>query len=247
MSNCIVRLDNVHYNYEDGKEVLRGINFSVNKGESVGLVGANGEGKSTILMHLTGLLLSKKGNVYIDEELVEKKTLVNIREKVGFVFQNPEEQLFMTTVYEDVAFGPRNYKLSEGMVYKKVEETLRLVGIEYLMNRSSHKLSGGERHLAAIATVLVLEPELLVMDEPTSALDPKARRRIINLLNNVSKTKIIATHDLDMVLETCERVIIIKDGKVAYDGLAKNILTDEKLMNRYGLELPLCLQKIRVK
>lgn len=247
MSNCIVRLDNVHYNYEDGKEVLRGINFSVNKGESVGLVGANGEGKSTILMHLTGLLLSKKGNVYIDEELVEKKTLVNIREKVGFVFQNPEEQLFMTTVYEDVAFGPRNYKLSEDMVYKKVEETLRLVGIEYLMNRSSHKLSGGERHLAAIATVLVLEPELLVMDEPTSALDPKARRRIINLLNNVSKTKIIATHDLDMVLETCERIIIIKDGKVACDGLAKNILTDEKLMNKYGLELPLCLQKIRIK
>lgn len=247
MSNCIVRLDNVHYNYEDGKEVLRGINFSVNKGESVGLVGANGEGKSTILMHLTGLLLSKKGNVYIDEELVEKKTLVSIREKVGFVFQNPEEQLFMTTVYEDVAFGPRNYKLSEDMVYKKVEETLRLVGIEYLMNRSSHKLSGGERHLAAIATVLVLEPEVLVMDEPTAALDPKARRRIINLLNNVSKTKIIATHDLDMVLETCERVIIIKDGKVACDGLAKNILTDEKLMNKYGLELPLCLQKIRIK
>lgn len=247
MSNCIVRLDNVHYNYEDGKEVLREINFSVNKGESVGLVGANGEGKSTILMHLTGLLLSNEGNVYIDEELVEKKTLVSIREKVGFVFQNPEEQLFMTTVYEDVAFGPRNYKLQEDMVYKKVEETLRLVGIEYLMNRSSHKLSGGERHLAAIATVLVLEPEVLVMDEPTAALDPKARRRIINLLNNVSKTKIIATHDLDMVLETCERVIIIKDGKVACDGLAKNILTDEKLMNKYGLELPLCLQKIRIK
>jgi len=242
MSHHVIEFKDLHYTYPGGREALKGITFSIYHGESVGLVGANGAGKSTLLMQLTGLLLPTKGQACIGEIPIEKGTLALIRQKLGFVFQNPEDQLFMGTVYDDVAFGPRNYKLSEEIVEQKVTQALSVVGIAHLKDRPPYKLSGGEKHLASIATALSMEPDILIMDEPTAALDPKARRRIINLLNQFTHTKIIATHDLDMVLETCTRTIIIKDGLVAYDGPTVELLTDEVLMDECGLELPLCLQ-----
>ncbi|MGL6107892.1 energy-coupling factor ABC transporter ATP-binding protein [Romboutsia sp.] len=245
MEQNIIEFKDLQYRYPDGNEALRGIDISINSGESIALVGANGAGKSTILMQLTGILLPSKGGIYIKDTLIDKKSLPQIRKKLGYVFQNPEDQLFMTSVYDDVAFGPRNYKLSENQVNEKVMIALKKVGIENLSNRASHRLSGGQKHLVAIATALSMEPSILIMDEPTAALDPKARRRVINLLNSFNHTKIIATHDLDMVLDTCERTIVIKDGRIAFDGDSKDILTNEELMNECGLELPLSIQGTR--
>lgn len=245
MNQNTIQFKELHYRYPDGNEALKGINLSINSGESIGLVGANGAGKSTILMQLTGILLPTKGGVYIEDVLINKKNLPQIRKKIGYVFQNPEDQLFMTSVYDDVAFGPRNYKLDEKEVNEKVISALNKVGIETLSSRAPHRLSGGQKHLAAIATALSMEPKILIMDEPTAALDPKARRRVINLLNSFNHTKIIATHDLDMVLDTCERTIVIKDGKVAFDGKSKDILTDEELVDKCGLELPLSIQGMK--
>lgn len=247
MNKNTIEFKDLHYIYPDGNEALKGINLSVNGGESIGLVGANGAGKSTILMQLTGILLPSKGGIYIEGTLINKKNLPQIRKELGYVFQNPEDQLFMTSVYDDIAFAPRNYKLNEEEVKEKVINVLKKVGIEHLSNRAPYRLSGGQKHLAAIATALSMEPKILIMDEPTAALDPKARRRIINLLNSFSYTKIIATHDLDMVLDTCERTVVISDGRVAFDGKSKDILTDERLMDKCGLELPLSIQGIKSK
>ena len=159
------------------------------------------------------------------------------------VFQNPDDQLFMTSVYEDVAFGPRNYKLQEEEVDLRVKEALELVGISHLYNRAPFKLSGGEKRCAAIATVLSMKPDILIMDEPTSALDPKSRRNLINILNSFKHTKIITSHDLDMVLDTCKRIIVVNDGKVIADGSVDKILTDRELLESCGLEVPLSMQR----
>ncbi|MCM1565568.1 MAG: energy-coupling factor ABC transporter ATP-binding protein, partial [Dehalobacter sp.] len=184
--------------------------------------------------------------VTVGEVPVVKKTLPLIRQKMGMLFQNPDDQLFMTTVYDDVAFGPRNYKLDEREVEKRVSRALETVGIEHLRNRAPYKLSGGEKRAAAIATVLSMAPDIMVLDEPSSALDPRSRRRLINLLKGFSHTKIIATHDLDLVLELCDRTIVLKDGKVISDGTTAGILTNVELLEQSGLEVPLCLQNCPV-
>lgn len=242
MSHHILEAENLNYTYPDGRKALNGVDFTIHHGESVGIVGVNGAGKSTLLMHMVGVLFPEQGQVRVGEIPVVKKTLPLIRQSVGLVFQEPDDQLFMTTVYDDVAFGPRNYKLPEEEVDKRVKSALETVGILHLMDRPPYKLSGGEKRAAAIATVLAMKPDILVMDEPTSALDPRARRRLIKLLDTFKHTKIIATHDLDMVLELCERTIVLSGGQVLADGPTEKIFTDEELLERCGLEKPLCMQ-----
>lgn len=242
MSHYIIEANNLKYKYPDGWQVLNSIDFRIEHGESVGIVGANGAGKSTLLMHLVGVLFPDEGEIRIGEVTITKKTLPLIRQRVGMVFQNPDDQLFMTTVYDDVAFGPRNYKMNEEDVSERVIKSLETVGIAHLKDRAPYKLSGGEKRAASIAAVLSMSPDILVMDEPSSALDPKSRRQLITLLQRFSHTKIIATHDMDMVLELCERTIVLSDGKVVTDGPTAKILTDTELMEKCGLEMPLSLQ-----
>lgn len=236
----------VYYSYPDGKKALNGMTFKINYGETVGIVGPNGAGKSTLLNVLLGINFPKKGQVNIGDIQISKKSLPLIRQKIGLVFQDADDQLFMPTVYEDVAFGPRNYNLEEKEVERRVDRALKTVGITHIKDRPPYKLSGGEKRSAAIATVLAMEPDILIMDEPTTGLDPKSRRRLIELLKEFSHTKIIATHDMDMVWEMCERTIIISDGTIIADGLTREVLANEELLNKSSLELPLCLQNCPV-
>lgn len=246
MSHHKLEVRDLHFAYPDGQEAIRNMSFVIHHGESVGIIGANGAGKSTLLMLLMGVLFPDRGEVLVGDVHVTKKTLPLIRQRLGIVFQNPDDQLFMTTVYDDVAFGPRNYKLDEKEVELRVAKALEMVGITHLKDRASYKLSGGEKRAAAIASVLSMQPDVLIMDEPTAALDPKSRRRVINLLKRFEHTKIVTSHDLDMTFETCDRIIVIKDGEIAADGLKDQILTNAELLDRCGLEMPLSLQNCPV-
>lgn len=242
MSHHRVEVKNLHFSYPDGHEAIRNMSFSIYHGESVGIIGANGAGKSTLLMLLMGILFPDGGEIIVGDTRLTRKTMPMIRQRLGMVFQDPDDQLFMTTVRDDVAFGPRNYGLEEAEVDARVDEALVQVGIAHLIDRAPFKLSGGEKRAAAIATVLSMKPDILIMDEPTSSLDPKSRRRVMELLKSFEHTKIITSHDLDMVLETCQRIIIISDGSVAADGIAGDILSDQELLDRCGLGMPLSLQ-----
>ena len=246
MSHHMTEVRDLYYVYPDGHKAINGMSFEIHHGESVGIIGANGAGKSTLLMLLMGVLFPCQGEVRVGEVLVTKKTLPVIRQRMGMVFQDPDDQLFMTTVYDDVAFGPRNYNLEEKEVEKRVLQALELVGILHLKDRAPFKLSGGEKRAAAIASVLSMQPDILVMDEPTSALDPKSRRRLMKLLDGFEHTKIITSHDLDMVYELCTRAIVIKNGEVAADGPTSEILVNAELMDACGLEMPLALQNCPV-
>jgi len=247
MSHHIIESNNVCFNYPDGTEVLKGITFRILHGESVGLIGANGAGKTTLLMNLNGQLLPAKGFISIGEIPLDKKTRQEIRKKVGFVFQNPDDQLFMPTVYEDVAFGPLNLGLNYEMVDERVKNALEVVGCLHLSNRPPHRLSEGQKAAVAIAAVMAMNPDILLMDEPASNLDPKSRRQLINLLKGFEHTKIIASHDLDLILEVCERCIVINDGRITADGAAEDILLNKTLLEENGLELPLSRQNIKSK
>lgn len=242
MSHHKVILNNVYFTYPDGKNALNGINIEIHHGESVAIIGANGAGKSTLLLSLVGILFPQKGEIKIGEMPVTKKTLNLIRQKIGFTFQNSDEQLFNSTVYDDVAFGPRNYNLPEDEVKKRVEKALEIVGVSHLKDRPPYKLSGGEKRSVSIASVLSMDPDILLLDEPSSALDPKARRKLINLLNQFKHTKIVTSHDLDMVLDVCERTIVIGNGQVIADGNTLEILNDGELLDKWGLEKPFVLQ-----
>ena len=242
MSHHKLEVKNLHFSYPDGHVAVKNISFTVHHGEAVGIIGANGAGKSTLLMLLMGVLFPGGGEVLVGDVHVTKKTLPMIRQRLGMVFQDPDDQLFMTTVYDDVAFGPRNYKLDEKEVENRVLKSLEVVGISHLKDRAPFKLSGGEKRAAAIASILSMQPDVLIMDEPTSALDPKSRRRIINLLKSFDHTKIITSHDLDMVFDTCKRIIVIKEGEIAADGPTSEILTNAELLEGCGLEMPLSLQ-----
>ena len=242
MSHHKVEVSNLHFSSPDGPQAIRGMSFTIFHGESVGVIGANGAGKSTLLMLLMGILFPDSGEILVGDTRLTKKTLPMIRQRLGMVFQDPDDQLFMTTVGDDVAFGPRNYQLDEAEVESRVIEALTQVGIPHLKDRAPFKLSGGEKRAAAIATVLSMRPDILIMDEPTSFLDPQSRRRVMGLLKSFEHTKIITSHDLDMVLETCRRVIVIKDGLVAADGPAGEILKNQPLLDGCGLEMPLSLQ-----
>ena len=242
MSHHHIICKNVSFAYDKNTEILHDISFTAGHDDAIGLIGANGVGKSTLMRILVGLELEFTGEVTIGEIKLTKKTLPRIREKIGYVFQDSDNQLFMPTVYEDIAFAPRNYGLDPQQVEERVKHALDLIGIEYLRNKQPYKMSGGEKKLAAIATILAMTPDVILMDEPTIALDPKNRRRLINILNSLDHIKIIASHDLDMVLETCNRVILMSDGKIIADGQTREILTDKTLLEANGLELPFCLQ-----
>ncbi|HOK01789.1 MAG TPA: ABC transporter ATP-binding protein [Spirochaetota bacterium] len=242
MSHHIVQAEDLHYTYPDGKVALQGLSFLITHGESVAIIGANGAGKSTLLMHLNGVILPQKGIVRIGEMPVTRETLPNIRRTVGTVFQDSDDQLFMPTVFDDVAFGPLNLGFPKEEVEKKVRETLEKVGALHLINRATHRLSGGEKRSVAIATVLAMAPDILVMDEPTSNLDPKSRRNLIELLKSFTHTKIIATHDLDMAMDLCTRTIVLSEGKIIADGPTSDILINEQLLHKSHLEKPLSLQ-----
>jgi cobalt/nickel transport system ATP-binding protein len=242
MSYPVLSFDNIGFAYPGGPAVLKNLSCTIGHGESVGIVGANGAGKSTLLLMLSGVLLPDHGSLHVGEIPVAAPNLPQIRQKIGFVFQNPDDQLFMPSVYEDVAFGPRNYGLAPAEVEKRVMQSLTTVGIPHLKDRPPYRLSGGEKKAAAIASILAMQPEILVMDEPTAALDPGSRRRFIQLVRGFSQTKIIASHDMDMVMELCERTIILKDGMIARDGSTFQIMSDATLLKQCNLEMPLTLQ-----
>lgn len=244
MSHHYIELKNVSFSYNEKIKAIDNVSFRIEHGESVALIGENGAGKSTLLMLLLGILFPQSGEINVGGIKLTKNTVNMIRQKIGYCFQKPDDQLFMTTVYDDVAFGPRSYNLSEDEVQRRVNAALEKVNKLHLIDRFTYKLSGGEKRLVSIATVLAMEVDILAMDEPTSELDPKARRNIINLLKDFQHTKIIATHDLDMALELCSRVIALKNGVVLYDGPSRDILTDKIKIEECGLELPLSLQKI---
>jgi cobalt/nickel transport system ATP-binding protein len=242
----MLRIDKLSVKYQDGNQVLHQLDLTIEAGETVGVIGANGAGKSTLLMSLVGILLPSEGYIEVDGVLLDKKNIHEIRERIGVVFQNPDDQLFMSNVYDDIAFGLRNYGMNEESIKEKITVILKELGVEKLQNMSTHKLSGGEKRIIALATILVMEPSVIVFDEPSSFLDPKTRRKLIHLLHQVSMTKVIATHDLDMALELCDRVVVLKEGKIFAEGNAKQILTNRELLEEAGLELPFCMQRIEL-
>ncbi|MBU1172845.1 MAG: energy-coupling factor ABC transporter ATP-binding protein [Proteobacteria bacterium] len=242
MSHHIVEAQNLHFTYPDGTLGIKGISFRITHGESVAVVGANGAGKSTLLQHLNGYLIPSSGDLRIGDYPLTKKTINEVRRSVGMVFQDPDDQLFMPTVFDDVAFGPLNLGLPEQDVIQRVNQALETVGMMHVIKRPPYKLSGGEKRSVAIATVLAMSPDILVMDEPSSNLDPLARRRLIGLLKSFHHTKIIATHDLDMALELCERTIVIHGGQITADSATLDLFQNEQLLKESGLEAPLSMQ-----
>ena len=231
----MLEIKKLNYSYPDGKKALKDINIKIDDNETIGIVGANGAGESTLIKTIVGIFLTDQGEIIVDGEKVTKKTLNSIRKKVGVVFQNPDDQLFMNKVYDDIAFGPRNYKLTEEKVKEKVERVMKELNIENLKDRSPNNLSGGEKRKVAIATVLSMEPSIILFDEPTSFLDPKGKRILIETLKGINTTKIIATHDLDMVKDNCKRVIVLKEGQVVADGKPKEILNNIEFMEKCEL------------
>jgi cobalt/nickel transport system ATP-binding protein len=242
MSHIHIDVTGLTFGYEKDVRILDHLTVSFREQDAVGIIGANGTGKSTFLKLLVGLELPDKGSIRIEEIPVEKKTLPRIREKIGYVFQDSDTQLFMTTVREDVAFAPRNYGLPEEEVDRRVQRALELVHIPHLAGKAIYKLSGGEKKLASIATILSMTPDILLLDEPSVALDPRNRRNLIRILNEFDHLKIIASHDLDLIWDTCNRVILMDHGAIIEDGPPEKILTDEVLLSSHGLELPLSLQ-----
>lgn len=234
----MIEFRNVSAGYPGGETILRDISFSVKAGENIGIVGANGAGKSTLLKTALGLL-THEGTVLIGGVEVNKKNLPVIRKTAGYLLQDSDNQMFMPTVLDDMVFAPVNYGKSRQEAEKSAKETLESLGAGYLIDKYNHKLSGGEKKLAAIATVMTAEPEILLLDEPSASLDPKNRRKIINILNSINKTKLIASHDLDFILDTCQRVMILNQGKLVSQGNAAEILQNGELLDENGLELPL--------
>jgi cobalt transport protein ATP-binding subunit len=239
--NPAIQVTNLGYRYHDGTEALRGVGFAVAPGECVGLLGPNGSGKSTLLLHLNGILpekLGADGAVRILGQGVTPDSVETVRRQVGLVFQDPDDQLFCPSVEEDVAFGPRQLELSEAEVKTRVEKALAQAGLAGFGHRATHHLSHGEKRRACLAGVLACEPSFLVLDEPTSDLDPRGRREFKALLRQITATKLIATHDLELVVELCSRAIVLDRGSVVADGPVADLLNNEELMLEHGLERP---------
>lgn len=235
MSHHYIKFTDVSYSYPGGVKALDRVSFRIGHGEKVALLGLNGAGKSTLMLHTNGLLMADSGEVNVGDVPVCKDTLRIVRQSVGLVFQNPDDQLFMPTVYDDVAFGPRNMRLPEEEVERRVDMALRAVGCSDLRDRSAYTLSGGQRRSVSIATVLSMEPSILVMDEPSSSLDTTARRRLIDIIRGFDHTILLATHDFDMALDLCPRALLMASGRIIADGPTSAILADTALLSSAGL------------
>lgn len=240
-----LQLRGVRHVYPDGIEALRGVDLVVEKGRRVALTGANSAGKSTLLLHCNGCLFPTEGETLVRGVPVARKTLPEIRRMVGTVFQDPDDQLFMPSIAEDVAFGPRNMGLVPDEVERRVDEALEAVGCSHLAGRRPQRLSGGEKRAAALAAALSMRPDILLLDEPTANLDPRARRQCIDLMRRLPQTLVIATHDLDMVLEVCPRTVVLHEGRVHADGPTGRIFADAALLEACRLETPLCMAPCR--
>ena len=228
---------NLHFTYPDGRPALYGVSLQISRGEKVALVGPNGAGKSTLMLHLNGIL-EGDGHIQVADLPVEKANLPMIRAKVGLVFQSPDDQLFSPTVFEDVAFGPLHMGLPEAQVRARVNEALKQVGMQDYADRLSHHLSVGEKKRIAIATVLSMKPEILILDEPSAGLDPRARRGLINLLRELPLTMLVSTHDMLLVQELFPRTVIMDEGRIVADGTTEHLMEDEALLEAHGLERP---------
>ena len=241
----MIEFKNVNFSYENGIQILKDINFKIEEGETIGLIGCNGAGKSTLMKVLLGLL-PHEGIITVGDLELNKKNLEEVRRKLGFVLQDSDNQMFMPTVYEDMMFGPLNYGHSKEEAEARVDQVLEELNLTYLKHKYNHKISGGEKRMAAIATILTMRPKVMLMDEPSTALDPENRRRVINAINKLDITKVIASHDLDMILDTCERVILMHDGEIIADGPVEEILTDRELLETNHMELPFKLQGLQI-
>jgi cobalt/nickel transport system ATP-binding protein len=242
MTDFAVRITRLNFTYPDGTRALEGIDLDIRCGERVAIVGPSGAGKSTLLLHLNGVL-SGNGTVRIMDLNMEQANLLQIRKHVGLLFQDPNDQLFCPTVFEDVAFGPLNLAVPAREIPRRVEKALMDSGIDYsLRSRSSHHLSLGERKRVSLATVLAMEPAILGMDEPTSNLDPRNRRHLIEVISGLKASLIVATHDLELVLDVCPRTILMDRGKIWADGETRSMLANADLMEKHGLEVPLSLK-----
>ncbi len=233
-----IEVNGLHFSYPDGHSALKGVTVSIAPGEKVALVGPNGAGKSTLMLHLNGILQSSHGQVRVGGMPIQKDNLGQVRAAVGLVFQDPDDQLFSPTVFEDVAFGPLHMGLPESEVRHRVSEALAAVGMDDYAGRVSHHLSTGEKKRIAIATVLSMNPEILVLDEPTAGLDPRARRGLIHLLRDLNQTMLVSTHDMPFVAELFPRTVIMEGGRVVADGPTPDLLADEELLEAHGLERP---------
>jgi len=237
----------LQFRYGDGTPALRGVSFAIAEGECVGLIGPNGAGKSTLLLHLNGLLpetWEAPGAVFVAGRPVGRETLPEVRRQVGLLFQDPNDQLFCPTVFEDVAFGPQQLGLDEVQVRERVRLSLARAGIAGFEPRAPHHLSVGEKRRVCLAGVLACDPALLVLDEPTSSLDPRGRRELKELLRQIPITKLVATHDLELVVELCSRVIVLDAGSIVAEGKTLEVLSDEALMLKHSLERPHALRHV---
>ncbi len=234
-------IENLSHSYPDGTPSLKGINLSIKADQRVALIGANGSGKSTLQLHLNGIFLPQSGQVKVGQWPVNTENLTAIRNFVGLVFQNPDNQLFMPTVWEDVAFGPMNSGVKGKQLQLRVMESMEAVNIDSQTygSRNPDNLSGGEKKRVAIAGVLAMQPQVLVLDEPSAQLDPRSRRHLINLLDSLTLTQLIATHDLDLAWELCDRTVILSQGQIVYDGETDRIMSDRQFLEKHALEPPL--------
>jgi cobalt transport protein ATP-binding subunit len=233
-----VEIEHLHFRYPDGYEALHGLDLRIGAGEKVALVGPNGAGKSTLMLHLNGIHEPSHGVVRVGGTVVDRSSVRRIRAKVGLVFQDPDDQLFSPTVFEDVAFGPLHMGMPEADIHGRVERALEAVGMAGFERRIPHRLSLGQRKRVALATVLSMDPEVLVFDEPSAGLDPRGRRELIGILEGLTQTLLVSTHDMRLVEEVFPRTVVMDDGRIVADGPTGAILGDEKFLHAHGLERP---------
>lgn len=241
MHHNAIEIQTLDHRYSDGTVALQQITLSIHANERVALIGTNGSGKSTLLQHLNGVILPQTGQITVGHYPMRSKYLEEIRNFVGLVFQNPDDQIFMPTVWEDLSFGPLNQGLDDRTIHKLCQEAMNAVGLNLqdYGHRNPGKLSGGEKKRIAIAGVLAMQPEVLALDEPTAQLDPRSRRQLIQVLAKLPITQLIATHDLDLALELCRRTIVLSQGKLVYDGPTEKVLYHREFLEQHGLEIPL--------
>ncbi|UCG32587.1 MAG: ABC transporter ATP-binding protein [Phycisphaerales bacterium] len=234
-----IEANRLRYAYRDGREALKGFSLTVEPGESVGIIGPNGAGKTTLFLALIGIYRPQSGMLRVcGRDALDKRNLSEIRRRAGLVFQNTDDQLFSASVRDDVSFGPLNLELDADEVRRRVDTALQRVDAAPFAERVSHHLSAGEKRRVALACVLAMEPEILILDEPTNDLDPRARRETIRLIRSLTQTKLIASQDLEFILETCDRVAVLDEGRVVADGPARELLADRVIMEAHGLEVP---------